>query len=230
LRLDNSQGLLTFRPRASKTFEGKTTATTAGVSSALRKVQTTANLSFGRLRLLPTTYINGSITDALGVTTSEKPVVIVDDFAAAVSCKSTAATAGGNASAASKSWSAKLYYYRDTNDNGILDGGYQLVSLSSANASDPLSGISPSNNVLVYDGATNAQDVYLFEGPGKNGYLQTWSSVVGQNASIDGTGRVTQAAIDSAIRVTTAPTNPARADSSLDIKIGKLSCESVDKR
>lgn len=233
LRLDNSQGLLTFRPRASKTFEGKTTATTAAVSSALRKVETTANLSFGRLRILPTTYINGingTITDGLGVTSLEQPVVIVDDFAAAVSCRSTAATAGGNAAAASKSWSAKLYYYRDANNNGILDGSYRLVSLSSANASDPLSLISPSNNVLVYDGATNGQDVYLFEGPGKAGYLQTWSSVVGQNASVDGTGRVTQAGIDSAIRLTTAPTNPDETDSSLDIKVGKLSCESVDKR
>lgn len=64
------------------------------------------------------------------------------------------------------------------------------------------------------------------------GYLSGWASRY--NATVTGKkangGRHTQAGIDSAIEITTRPSNPAIPQSGLNISIGKLSCEAVDNR
>jgi hypothetical protein len=235
LRLDNLQSLVSFRPRPGKTATGTTSAVTTSPASVSRKIETTAAASFGRLRILPTlatSLIGGPIGDGL---TTERAVVVIDDFTSSVACNATGTTAGGNASSGSKSWSAKLYFWRDSNPaDNIPSGSYQTINLSSTNASDPLQPFGPtSQNPLVYDGLNPADDIYLFRqaGAGGNkGYLQSWSSELGQTAAIDGTGKTVKAGIQEAIRVVTAPTNPAEADSSLSISIGKLSCDSLDAR
>jgi hypothetical protein len=235
LRLDNVQDLVSFRPRPGQTATGTTSAVTTSPASVSRKIETTAAASFGRLRILPTlatSLIGGPIGDG---STTERAVVVIDDFTSSVACKATGTTAGGNASSGSKSWSAKLYYWRDSNPaDNIPLGSYQTINLSSANATDPLLPFGPtSQNPLVYDGLNPADDIYLFRqaGPGGNkGYLQSWSSEVGQAVAITGTGKTVRANIQEAIRVVTAPTNPAEADSSLSISIGKLSCDSLDAR
>jgi prepilin-type N-terminal cleavage/methylation domain-containing protein len=235
LRLDNSEDLVSFRPRPSQSATGTTTAVTTSPASVSRRIETTAAASFGRLRILPTlatSSIGGPIGDG---STTERAVVVIDDFTSSVACNATGTTSGGNASSGSKSWSAKLYYWSDSNPaDNIPSGGYQTIDLSSANASDPLQPFGPtSQNPLVYDGLTPADDIYLFRqtGPGGNkGYLQSWSSELGQTAAVNGTGTTVKAGIQEAIRVVTAPTNPAEADSSLSVSIGKLNCDSLDAR
>jgi prepilin-type N-terminal cleavage/methylation domain-containing protein len=234
LQLDNSQDLVSFRPRANESLSGGTAATTTPVATLSRRVETTATVGFGRLRILKAlgaTGINGTVPNSGSTITSEQAVVVIDDFTASVSCKSTAATSGGNAALATKSWSAKLYYWADKKpENNIPDGEYQEVLLSSSAGTDPLSGIGPSNNPLVYDGPTPVQDVYLFKDGSKAGYLQSWSSLVGQTTNVNATGRVTQASIDGAVRIVTAPTNTLESDSSISVTLGKLSCEATDHR
>jgi prepilin-type N-terminal cleavage/methylation domain-containing protein len=240
LRLDNSTGLVTFRARGGTvpTLSGGTSATTTSVTNpATRKVETVAQAAFGRLRMLPILADGfSSVVDASGTATSERAAVFIDDFTATASCKSTRATTGGNAATASRSWSAKLYYLKDvTPGDNLAQARYQLLTLSSANGSDPLAAFSAAGtNPLVFDGPTPAQDVYLFEDPpSRLGYLRSWSSLIGEtNPPPSGSGGVTQAATDGAIRVITTPVNPGAGtdDSSLSIQVGKLSCVSEDRR
>lgn len=240
LRLDNSTGLVTFRARGGTvpTLSGGTSATTTSVTNpATRKVETVAQAAFGRLRMLPILAAGfSSVVDASGTATNERAAVFIDDFTATASCKSTRATTGGNAATASRSWSAKLYYLKDvTPGDNLAQARYQLLTLSSANGSDPLAPFSAAGtNPLVFDGPTPAQDVYLFEDPpSRLGYLRSWSSLIGEsNPPPSGSGGVTQAATDGAIRVITTPVNPGAGtdDSSLSIQVGKLSCVSEDRR
>jgi len=238
LRLDDSQGLTSFRARggSSLTLNGGTSATTTPVGSG-RKVETIASAAFGRLRLLPTSFIDSPVTDALGATLNEKAVIVIDDFQASTTCRSTASTSG--TAVATSEWSAKLRYWKDSNGLDNLSAGEYSspIALSSTNASDPLGGLGTANNPLVYDGLTILDDVYLFDDPAhvpeRRGYLRTWSSSFassGQTSSVDAFGRVTQAAINGAIRIGTAPTYPGREDSVLSVEAGKLNCASEDQR
>ncbi|MBA2274186.1 MAG: type II secretion system protein [Actinobacteria bacterium] len=238
LRLDGNQGLTSFRIRGgvTPTLNGGTSATTTPVGSG-RKVETVASAAFGRLRLLPTSFIDSPVTDALGATVNEKAVILIDDFQASTTCRSTASTSG--TAVATVQWSAKLRYWRDSNGlDGLSAGGYSSpIALSSTNTTDPLGGLGTADNPLVYDGLLPVDDVYLFEDPGsvpeRRGYLRTWSSSYvssGQTRSVDASGRVTQAAINGAIRIGTAPTDPGREDSGLSVDVGKLSCASEDQR
>ncbi len=238
LRLDASQGLTSFRVRggAAPTLNGGTSATVTPVGSG-RKVESVASASFGRLRLLPTSFIDSPVTDALGATLNEKAVIVIDDFQASTTCTSTASTSG--TATATNVWSAKLRYWKDSNAlDGLSAGEYSSpIALSSTNTSDPLGNLGTANNPLVYDGELPADDVYLFEDTGsvpvRRGYLRTWSSSFGssgQTSSVDATGRVTQGDINGAIRIGTAPTYPGREDSVLSVEAGKLSCASEDQR
>jgi prepilin-type N-terminal cleavage/methylation domain-containing protein len=235
LQLDNSSDLVSFRPRASRTLTGTTSAVTADVASVSRRVETAASVSFGRLRILPTlpsSGIGGVINNNTDVFTSERAVVVIDDFTASVNCKATGTTSGGNAATGSKSWEAKLYYWKDVQPaDNIASGTYESVTLSSANATDPLSAVT-STNPLVYDAVDPDKDIYLFNRPADNkkGYLQSWNSELGQSVTVNGTGVSVKSSINEAIRVVTAPTNPAEADSSISVSIGKLRCDSLDAR
>jgi prepilin-type N-terminal cleavage/methylation domain-containing protein len=233
LRLDNSQDLVSFRPMPSKTATGNTSAVTTSPTSVSRGVETAAAASFGRLRILPT-LASSSIGGPIG-TTTERSVVVIDDFTASTTCDATGSATGGNAASGSKSWSATLHYWKDSDSaDNIPSGSYQSITLSSANASDPLEPFGPTgNNPLVYDAPSPADDVYLFRqtgGGGKEGYLQSWSSELDQTATINAAGTTVRASIGEAIRVVTAPTNPAEADSSISLSIGKMGCDSLDAR
>jgi hypothetical protein len=54
--------------------------------------------------------------------------------------------------------------------------------------------------------------------------------LVGQTTNVNATGRVTQASVDGAVRIVTAPTNTLEGDSSISVTLGKLSCEATDQR
>jgi prepilin-type N-terminal cleavage/methylation domain-containing protein len=227
-RLDASEGLLKFTRRGSGTISGSSSAGTTPVNSSSRHVQTNAAAAFERLRLLSTSFIQGVISDANG-DALHRSVVVINQFQASVSCK---ATASSSSAAGSKSWSGTLYFWADDAPNDdVVAGSYRRIDLSSALASDPLATYGPSGtNPVVFDAPLGQEDIYLFEGGGKKGYLQSWSSTVGQATSVSADGRVVRASLPEAMRIVTAPTDSRYPESAMVVQIGKLSCEAQDQR
>lgn len=229
LRLNGNAGLVNFAPRGSGTIAASSSAATTSVTSGSRSVETNTSGSFERLRFLPTAIPNlqGAITDGAGTVTLDS-VVVVDRFRAAASCRATP-SAGATAT---KSWSATLYFWRDDDPNDhVVGGSYQRIDLSSGFASDPLAAFGPdATNPVVYDAPIDEEDIYLFQGGGRKGYLRSWSSAVGEGTETSSGGRVTRANIADAIRLTSAPTDSRYVQSAVSLRIGNLGCEAQDQR
>jgi Tfp pilus assembly protein PilV len=220
-RLDASQHIF-FVKRISSTFRttGNTSAeATATTPVASRKVEAIAHAQWGKAVLLPTTFASG-----------DKGVVVITNFTADVSCKSTGSA---STAVATGSWSATLQYWKDTNPaDGVASGSYQTVALSGSTSGagvDPLAALKVTNP-LVYDSTLPTGDVYLFDDPlsAKIGYLDAWSSTPVVTAAT--TPQTATVSMPYAINIVTAKTNPANAESKLAINIGKLSCTTADKR
>lgn len=62
------------------------------------------------------------------------------------------------------------------------------------------------------------------------GYLSAWSSIPDTITSKDGAGRTTSAEIGGAIKVTTTPTDPQNPATTIDVSVGDLSCQALDRR
>lgn len=228
LRLDDAEGLLKFTKRGSGTISGSTSADTTAVNSSGRHVQTAAAAAFQRLRFLSTSFIQSVITDVNGDAV-HRSVLVVNNFQSSVSCK---ATASSSTATAAKSWSATMYFWRDNDPSDhSVNGSYQSIPLSSSLSSDPLAPYGPNaQNPVVYDAPLGEEDIYLFQAPGKKGYLQSWSSAVGETAEVSADGRITNADLSDAIRLVSAPTHSSHGDSAFLVKIGKLGCEAQDQR
>ncbi len=230
LRLDPSQKVFSIRPNAGDgtTLKGDTRAETTAVGAPDRKVETTAKTSFKDSRLLPTA---GVIAD----TKFGGAVVAVESFSAETTCT---ATKEATTSAFTSNWSGVLWHWEDTNPSDGLPGGeYKRVDLggSPSGTTDPLAA-TKTRNPLVYDDPDANKDVYLFrqvDATGavvRNGYLVDWKSKAVTGGGKSGDGSLVTAGIDTAIRIDTAPTNPALPESGLNVSIGKLSCEALDQR
>jgi len=222
LKLSTTSPLFFVHPGSTDAMTGSTAAVATDISGADRKVETSSGVSLGDVRMLPTTFIGGD---------AEGAVVVIDDFDASVSCKSTGdpVTAGAVAT-----WTATIRYWQDTTNSGVLDGAYVTETLSGADGVDRLAGIR-ADNPLVYDGPTPAEDVYLFDDPvvsGKVGYLSDWGSlfdISSTGVTEDALGETTTAAIDGALSINAAPTGTT-AETGLKVNLGKLNCEAVDAR
>ena len=230
LRLDPAQKVLSLRPSSldGATLRGNTRAETTTIGAPDRKVETEAATAFKDLRLLPTV---GFIDD----TRFGGAVVQIESFSAQTVC--TAARAGATPGVTSQ-WSALLRYWEDANpSDGLPVGSYRQVSLagSPSGTTDPLQAVKASNP-LVYDDPIPSNDVYLFreeDASGqvlRKGYLSDWKSVAKTSGATAEDGTTATAAIDTALRIDTAPTNPSLPESGLNVSIGKLSCEAVDLR
>ncbi len=223
LQLNTSRPMFFMHPGGTDIVIGESDAVATAIDGSDRKVQATAQMSLDDVRILPTNFIASSET--------EGAVVVIDSFTASVNCNSTADPATADKSA---TWSATLRYWQDTTNNGEGDGSYQTVTLSGAESSDPLADLQAGPNPLVYDGPTLDQDVYLFDdlAAGQVGYLTDWGSLFNASSTgvtEDAAGQVTTAAIDGALSINTVPTG-ATPDSGLNIDVGKLNCEAVDRR
>lgn len=223
LKLNTARPLFFMHPGGTDAMSGSTAAVATDIAGADRKVETSAGVSLSGLRMLPTTFISGD---------AEGAVIVIDDFGAGVSCKSTGDPATADAVA---TWTATLRYWRDmTNTNiGVLNGAYVSETLSGADGVDRLAEIR-ADNPLVHDGLTPAEDVYLFDDPVNSqlGYLSDWGSLFNASstgATEDALGGTTTAAIDGALSINSAPTGTT-AESGLKVNLGKLNCESVDDR
>jgi prepilin-type N-terminal cleavage/methylation domain-containing protein len=223
LKLSTTRPLFFIHPGSTDAMTGSTAAVATDIAGADRKVETTSGVSLSDVRMLPTTFIGGD---------AEGAVVVIDDFDASVSCKSTGDPVSAGASA---SWSATLRYWQDTTNTilGVRNGAYVTETLSGADGVDRLAEIR-ADNPLVYDGLTPLQDVYLFEDSGANkvGYLSDWGSlfdISSTGATEDVFGTTTTAAVDGALSINSAPTGTT-AETGLKVNLGKLSCEAVDGR
>ncbi|HEX2296563.1 MAG TPA: prepilin-type N-terminal cleavage/methylation domain-containing protein [Actinomycetota bacterium] len=173
----------------------------------------------------------------------------LSDFVSDVTCISTANPTTASASA---SWSLSNFSYRyDPNNNGQIPSTLTTATFSAGippqlngtPGTDPLQAVK-ATNPLVWDGSNNCVasncDIFLFEerdasgGLTKRGYLSNWSTNKNLSTYESPDGRVTRASIDGAIRIDVAPlavrgTTPI-PESSINIAIGKSSCEAVDNR
>jgi type II secretory pathway pseudopilin PulG len=220
-QLNVNNKMFSLRTRYGQPLEGFTEAITEHESDPSRRVETFASVVFNDMRLLPTT--NNVVTD----TTFGRAVVAVDEFSAETHCT---ATGSGPSSGATADWSAALYYWSDVDPTDDLPvGQYELIILDGNAGFDPLQAVK-SANPLVYDGPTPAEDVFLFQAAGINGYLNDWSVLTAPQTSVSPDARVASASIDGAINITTAPTNPAIPTSAITVSMGKLGCQAADSR
>jgi prepilin-type N-terminal cleavage/methylation domain-containing protein len=225
---DDASGLLKFDPsghmlsvfgHATAGLGGSTYAEATPVDTG-RKVESRANAAFSKMVLLPTSFIPG-----------DKGVVVVEDFVANVNCKSTGQLGGA---VATGTWSAKLKVWLDSNpSDGIASGSYVPIPLSgstTSTATDPLATYSLANNPMVLDSAVPGEQVYLFDDPAKGrvGYLESWSSSPLVSASADAT--TSTVAMNVALSIATAQTDPANDATKLAVNVGQMSCEAVDAR
>jgi prepilin-type N-terminal cleavage/methylation domain-containing protein len=223
LKLDGSKKVVSVH-RVGNDSSGRLSGYTSATSTALlptssRKVETAAHAQLKKIVLLPTTYIG-----------DEGGVVVIEDFVADVSCKSTGSAAGA---AVTGTWSATLKYWRDLNANLTDDGSYSpKIALSGSlgsTASDQLAPVKAANP-KVYEGALPTSDVYLFDDPslGRRGYLDSWSTQPSISSST--TDKRSTVQIDFAIQIVTAKTNLTNDKTRLALTLGKLSCSAEDKR
>ncbi|MGH2556965.1 MAG: type IV pilus modification PilV family protein [Actinomycetota bacterium] len=239
LDVGEDRPVFSIRPQGSSVLNGSTSATTTPLTGT-RQVATTAAVGFANARLFPVSFIP---------TNQEKrSVVVFSDFSASVSCTSTAATTA----LAEASYTVKLDYWAELDtDDDKPEGAYQTIGPwtitasngSPATASDPLAALKADNPMVYEDPTDNSldgspNDVYLFPETHDHdgvvhthpGYLEDWSALTSLPTSVTNAGRETSAAIEGAIRVDTAKTNPVVDGSELNIALGKISCEAVDHR
>jgi len=204
-------------------LSGATSANaTALTPTAGRKVEASATADFATLRMLPADFV------------TDIAIVVIKDFTANLSCR---ATASAGTAVSTGTWSATLKFWRsdvDTTGDGVPDPGYAELPLSGSvgsSAGDPLADIRDAENPLVYDDPDDNKDVYLFDDGEHGYYLEDWSSQPVIQSSVDGVeGRSSTVDLESAIRIVSAPVNPAVSNSNVIANIGSLSCEAVDKR
>jgi prepilin-type N-terminal cleavage/methylation domain-containing protein len=203
-------------PRASGQSSAEATAL-APVSS--RKVEVKASAAIAKLSVFPTTFI----------TDPENAVLLVNDFTAEVSCKSTANT---STAAVTGTWSATLRYWGDADpSDGLPVGSYVDVPLSGslAGGTDPLDQLKV-DNPLVYDDLVDANDVYLFNSGGRTGYFSDVRTRPLVSSLVGSAGRSSFATIKGAIEISTAPTSTVTPGSTMSVSLGALSCDAVDRR
>jgi prepilin-type N-terminal cleavage/methylation domain-containing protein len=229
-KLDPAAHILTAEKKSNVRVNGSAYAEVTDLNPGTsRKVEASLNFGFGRLFLMPTTF----------VTATPGAVLTIEDFTSTLTCIAKGSAGAGTATG---SWSATVKYWRDSNPNdNIALGSYQPVDSTPGVGTEVLEGSTTStfgdalsalqtSNPLVYDSVVNSSDVYLFEdaAAGKIGYFRSMDSTERMNSALDATTARVDA--EAAIRVVTARTDPANEESALAVSIGKASCQAVDNR
>jgi hypothetical protein len=213
-----------------------TNALTAALTSATRRVETTATTGFAQMRLFPATFIPGSQG-------ASKSVFEINNFAARVNCKATGSTGGSNPASATASWSATLRYWRENNTNdGNTSGSYQSVNLTSSNFTTVISDLK-SSNPMIYEESElglikllQPGDVYMFpkqnllQGGEYPSFLADLTGSPGSAPVTEG-GTVASATIGGALTFSTnAYIDPDVPQSAMNIILGSLTCSTADRR
>ena len=248
MHLDTTQPLFQGMKYSTTTGEshmrGSTKANTGALGAVDRRVQTTSSVRIPWIYLYPRIYAGTNGRDSFSL-------FMFYDFAADVSCKSTANPVSAEASA---SWSVSFQYYYDVSNNGRTSDHALGSGTITSSGNDTLNGASvpdalaalKAQNPLIYDaGSTSAccsltSDMYLFDvrsGPStawRRGYFTDWASNKNLETSESADGRVTSAAINGAIRIETSSPRqtlaPDLPQTAFSIALGKLKCNAVDNR
>jgi prepilin-type N-terminal cleavage/methylation domain-containing protein len=260
LAVDPNSPLFSVRRGAgSVAFSSK--AQTTSLLSGDRKVLTEASASVGRMRLFPTHYVTSG---------SSKAVVLISDFTASVSCKSTATST----SSATASYGGTLQYWAESawlanrtlfaGDAALTGGQYSAgINLSDDAGRAVMNNLKPDvdtdgqtengtqvagTNPMLWESPLDANsygsplDIYLFPQEHEHlvggnlihhehpGYISFWEATRSLPASVSTDFRTTSASIPPAIRINTVPTDPDVEGTALNIEVGRLTCESVDRR
>ncbi|MEA2432976.1 MAG: hypothetical protein QOG54_433 [Actinomycetota bacterium] len=239
LRLAAGIPMFSVRPHCilvacpSSSVFGSTSADAVPISSPTRKVHAAATIPSTKpleeVHLFPASFLAGPIRD--------RSLIRIEDFSATVDC--SAAPAGASATAY---WQATVKIYEDPL---VGAAGYHTYPqfTSTANPTD-FNPLLPNaalvntfqelrlENPRVFNVPLSANDLYLFEdtAAGKIGYLSKAASLINPPTEVSDGNRYTSATIDGAIRIDTVPTDPAIPQSRLNISIGKLACEAIDRR
>lgn len=169
------------------------------------------------------------------------------NFSASVTCESRPDPSVS--STASGTWSATLRYYSDpSNGTGNKAASYDIITATlpvqtlsgepeipvGVNVFSHLRSMNGGNGPLIHDNGTNAYDVWMFEGNGKTGLLEDWSTS-GVQTSISADDRVAEASLNGVIRLETSPLHgpwgaSQRPESDMTVSLGKLGCKTEDYR
>lgn len=230
LRLDPLKHVLSlFRLSESDRMRGYSYAEATGPETSQKSHAIAAT------RLPELSLLHSTITaPALGLIGDG--VVVIQNFNAYVECKATSDAA---TSVIDGYWNAQVRYWRDTNNNGVEDGGYAPAVAIGGDIDGGFVDIGTAipGNPLVIDAPVDAADVYLFENastvPATLGFLARWSSTptITSFKGAPATGGVeTRVNMPAAITIVTARTDPTNPETKLTINIGKLSCRAVEQR
>ena len=183
------------------------------------RVTTTASADFGKIALMPTTFIGSA----------DASVLSISDFHATLTCT---AVAGVGTATATGSWSAVLTYWQDTDpSDDLAAGSYQTTTLRGYTAGGGTGvSIDSIGNPLVYDGEGNANDVYLFQTDSTTGYFTKISTATTIPSTVVADGSSASATLPGAVQINTVGTNAAVPNSALNVSVGQMSCEAVDNR
>jgi prepilin-type N-terminal cleavage/methylation domain-containing protein len=192
----------------SKRIFGSTYAETFPVSPTALRLRSTAKAQAETIALLPTGH------------NANKPLITLTDFVASADCQ-----VSGTTSTTIGSWSGILKY---KTASGLITKNLGGSTTPGAFADDLLPGPGASNP-LVAGVAGTATAVYLFDEPGKPGFLDSWSYTPLMTSSKPD-ARSAKVSMPYAMNIVTAKTDPANPESKLSVAIGGMSCEAVDKR
>jgi prepilin-type N-terminal cleavage/methylation domain-containing protein len=210
LQLTNNQHVFSVQQSASsnqsKRIFGSSYAETFPVSPTALRLRSTAKAQVETVNLL-TTGLN-----------SNKPLITFTNFTAQTDCQVT-----GTTSTATGSWAGTLKYRTSSGTQTVNLGGSNVPGQWATNLlPDP----AVANPIVGVTGSTN---VYLFDQPGKPGFIDSWSYTPLMTATTP-TARSAKVSMPYALTIVTSKTDPQNPESKLTISIGALSCEAVDNR
>lgn len=243
LQLDVSAGreLLRSVSNTSSSTSGTTTSTTSGD----RKVQMVATTRVPDFRLFPVKFIPGEQT--------VRTLIQLQNFVANVDCKST----GSGTATVTASYGGNFSFWRE-NDQTVegdnqTKGALITFDLSTAAGRSALNAYGPAGtNPIVYEhpdllnlSTGHERDIYLFATPGENKLLHTHGATTHQHPAFftswkvleaitplppsEG-GQLTSAVLADIIQLNSTPLKPDVPQTAINVSIGNLSCEAVDRR
>ena len=174
------------------------------------RVTTTAAADFGKIAMMPTTFIGSG----------DGTVLSLSDFHATLTCT---AVAGVGTPVATGSWSAILTYWMDSNPgDDVAAGSYQTTILRGyTDGGGTGVSIDSIGNPLVFDGVGNANDVYLFQTESTTGYFTKISTTTTIPSTVVADGSSASATLPGAVQINTVGTNAAVPNSALNVSVGR---------
>lgn len=228
-------------------MNGSTSAQTGHIVTD-RRVQTTAEVKFGPARLYPVTFNSGGVVRVSDFTAKAEcktgaSALAAPTYSASLQFHAETATQLNDGTSGGGYVTIPL---GGSNTSDPLDTYFKTPTVIAGdlsahpNASNPMVWEAPAD--LSANGSE--LDTYLFPVRHEHvvtdgvcvvchnhaGYLESWDSDHSSSGTIGPGGVTATASIQGAVTINTAPSDPARRETSLTISLGSVSCEAVDRR